>query len=192
MKAFGKQLPEPTDLPTGARCSSLSQMKKAVSFYMPNKIAAWNALAKVGNPTKSKEVNDVIKSVTRFETQGRGKPSQARRAATKQEIAKTIELCLDKGDIKHQAKYSCMNRFQWALIMRGDDVCHFEMKDLERSTFQGVLKVKVKWSKNVNEERDCPPQYLFGAMDSMFCILIGLAIWLEWFCRYEGMFVRVP
>ena len=105
-----------------------------------------------------------------------------------------LDMCFSRGDAKH-LKYACLTQFQWNLIMRGDDVCHFELSDLERSEFNGALKTKVKWSKNVQDERDCPPQFLFGAMESLFCILIGLAIWLEFFCRGEGqgsrfMFMR--
>jgi hypothetical protein len=40
----------------------------------------------------------------------------------------------------------------------------------------------VAWSKNVNEERECPDQIILGANDPDFCCLIGLASYLE--CRF--------
>ena len=44
-----------------------------------------------------------------------------------------------------------------------------------------AAKAKLDWSKNVEEEADCPWQILFGAMDPLFCVFIGLAIWLEFY-----------
>jgi hypothetical protein len=41
------------------------------------------------------------------------------------------------------------------------------------------LQTQVAWSKNVNEERDCPPQIILGANDHDFCCLIALAGYLE-------------
>ena len=42
-----------------------------------------------------------------------------------------------------------------------------------------VLKTKLQWSKNVNEEQDAPWQHLFAAMDPVYCPHIALALWLE-------------
>ena len=36
------------------------------------------------------------------------------------------------------------------------------------------------WSKNVNEERDAPNQILIGASHPIYCVLLGLATWLEY------------
>ena len=36
------------------------------------------------------------------------------------------------------------------------------------------------WSKNVNEERDAPSQILIGACHPAYCVLLGLACWLEY------------
>jgi len=37
----------------------------------------------------------------------------------------------------------------------------------------------LNWSKNVRDERDCPFQIVLGAMNSAFCMLLSLAIYLE-------------
>jgi hypothetical protein len=42
-----------------------------------------------------------------------------------------------------------------------------------------ALKVKLTWSKNVLEERDAPWQTVLGSIDTAFCVLFNLAIWLE-------------
>ena len=62
-KAFGKKKPNNNDLPKGARSSSLSYDKKALSYFMPNKRSAWNVEVGWGNPTRSNEFNDIVKTV---------------------------------------------------------------------------------------------------------------------------------
>ena len=41
------------------------------------------------------------------------------------------------------------------------------------------LKVRLVWSKNVNDERDAPWQTIFGSVATTFCVLINVGIWLE-------------
>ena len=36
------------------------------------------------------------------------------------------------------------------------------------------------WLKNVNKERDAPNQILIGASHPIYCVLLGLATWLEY------------
>jgi len=43
-----------------------------------------------------------------------------------------------------------------------------------------AIMIKLHWSKNVRSEDDCPFQITLGAMDKNFCVLIGLAVWLEY------------
>ena len=65
-------------------------------------------------------------------------------------------------------------------ISRVDDVEHFTTTDVTPSMgFSYVLLSRMKWSKNVLEERDTPDQVVFGSMDSNFCSILGLAIHLE-------------
>jgi hypothetical protein len=46
---------------------SLAYWKKAISFFMPNWLLSWNAVSAEGNPTRSIEVNDLIKKVKKEE-----------------------------------------------------------------------------------------------------------------------------
>jgi hypothetical protein len=74
-----------------------------------------------------------------------------------------------------------MLKLQFHLIARMDDVCNLESSDLrEHETFGAfALQTQVAWSKNVIEERDCPPQIILGANDPDFCSLLSLAGYLE-------------
>ena len=66
------------------------------------------------------------------------------------------------------------------MIARVDDVEHFSTTDMAPSMeFPYVLLSRMKWSKNVLEEKDAPDQLVFGSMDSKFCPIFGLAIHLD-------------
>jgi hypothetical protein len=66
-QAYGTVEPGPDDQPLHVRSGSLFFWKKAISHFMPNKLMAWNALAQVGNPTRSVKVNVLIKAVQKKE-----------------------------------------------------------------------------------------------------------------------------
>ena len=44
-----------------------------------------------------------------------------------------------------------------------------------------AAKARLAWSKNVNEESEAPWQIMLGSRDPLFCVFIGLAIWLEYY-----------
>jgi hypothetical protein len=60
LKVYDNPDPGPQDNPTEGRASSLAYYKKAISYYMVNRLHAWNEVALLGNPTRSVEVNDLI------------------------------------------------------------------------------------------------------------------------------------
>ena len=67
------------------RANTLAFWKMAVTFFMPDCLHGWRSGTNDGNPTKSAEVNDFIKSTQRLETRKQGLVSQMRRP--KQESA---------------------------------------------------------------------------------------------------------
>lgn len=79
MKVYGRPDPNNDDNPTHGRSSSLEYYKKALSYFMPNRLSTWNAIMHSGNPTRSVPVNNLIKAVKKKEVRRQGKPSQARR-----------------------------------------------------------------------------------------------------------------
>jgi hypothetical protein len=85
-KAFGVEQPGVDDFPTHARSNSLKASKKMLSKFMPRHAVPWDIVRLEGNPTRSTEVNDVIKRVMKCEVRQLGKPSQARRPLTFEEF----------------------------------------------------------------------------------------------------------
>ena len=68
LKAYGNESPNlSTEMPTAGRSSSLEFAKKAISFFMPSRLLPWNEQTQSGNPTKSVQVNDLIKTVKKSE-----------------------------------------------------------------------------------------------------------------------------
>lgn len=184
VKAYGKEDPGPEDHPTECRSSTLQQIKKALSFFMPNQ-QAWVVQMAVGNPTKAKEVNQVIASVKRAEVRKLGKPSNAKRDLRMPEYRKTVELLTDtQNNVNYfdcASRLTAMLKLQFHIIARTDDICNLETADLKsHDKFSNTcLQLKVSWSKNVMEERQCPDQILIGSEDPDFCIIVALACFLE-------------
>jgi hypothetical protein len=72
-----------------------------------------------------------------------------------------------------------MLAWQFTLVGRGDDISHLKILDLHpHPIYDFAMKTKVSWSKNVSDERACPPQILLGAMDTTFCVLLNTGVYL--------------
>ena len=185
LMAYGTADPAPNAVPVNSRANTLCVMKKAISFFTPNRLMPWNAMADppVGNPTKSILVNDLIKRIKKDEVRLVGKASQARRPMTTGEIRLILNLLEQSGNYDWVHRFSNMVRMQLSMIARGDDVTMLSLHGLKHHPkFDFALSQSVRWSKNVMEERDCPPQILMGSNDPDFCVQLGLAIYLEDFC----------
>jgi hypothetical protein len=133
-------------------------VKKALSFYWPDNTTPWNTAAQSGNPTMSKEVNKLIDLIKKLEVRKQGKKSNAKRDMKRAKFKKTLQLLQASRGFANQYKTTTMLKLQFHLIARMDDVCNLESSDLrEHETFGAfALQTQVAWSKNVNEERDCP------------------------------------
>ena len=95
MKVFGVPEPEEDANPMEGRSSSLEYYKKAVSYFMPNKLMTWDVQTGRGNPTCLVKVNELIKLVKKKEVWKQGKESSARRSMEQSEYIKVIKrFCL--------------------------------------------------------------------------------------------------
>lgn len=167
LKVFGCVNPEENATSKFGRSSSLMFYKKAISYYMPNKLLGWNVETKSGNPTKSIQANALIKVVQKMEVRKQGKPSQAVRALTMEEIKFVMQMLReDNSSLPKKIAVPALCAFQFHMIGRIDDSCRFVMKELyAHDSFDFALRGRMCWSKNVMEERDCPTQIILGAND---------------------------
>jgi hypothetical protein len=100
---------------------------------------AWNALAQVGNPARSVEVNALIKAVQKKEVGKQGK------ASTAQEFLHMLDY-LKTEDQDAMQKYGLPSLFvfQYNLIARIDDTCQMLVSNLTTSMdFDFVLRSKL-------------------------------------------------
>jgi hypothetical protein len=96
-------------------------------------------------------------------------------------------LMVVEDDVIHRYGIPSLFKFQYNLIARIDGSTQFLMENLTSNPdFDFTLRSKLNWSKNVNEERDVPNQILTGAMDLLYCVLLGLAVFLEIFIESGG------
>jgi hypothetical protein len=183
VKTFGIEDPPVDANPVHARSSSLEFWKKAISFFMPNRLIPWNSTSQEGNPTKSIEVNDLIKRVKKKEVRKQGVAPQSRRSMTEREF-RLLHSVLQKyggdNDIIWRFGVPALVNYQFHLIARIDDATQILLDHVRvHNSFSNALKTKLNWSKNVTEERDAPWQIMMGSMDATFCVLVSIGLWLE-------------
>ena len=184
-RAYGTPEPTDTDRPKHARKHSLYYWKKALSSFFPNRHHQWNELEKTGNPTKSQELNELINRVEKFETCGEGATSRARRPLKEAEFRSIMQSLRNKEDNDIYAKYGvpALLSFQFHMIGRIDDCCKWKKNNLavHEVHAEKAAIARMAWSKNVTDERNAPWQHMFGCMDSIFCTILNVGLWLEVF-----------
>ena len=183
LKVYGTPDPTPEDNPTEGRSSSLAFSKKALSYFMPNRLIHWNELANppFGNPTKSSAVNDLIKRIKKKEVRKQGKASEARKPFLEREYEQVITRMKMNENVEARLFLSTIFIFQLCMIARIDDSAKLRHDDIKMNDQYPNFSILAKlcWSKNVSEERDAPDQILIGAMNTCYCVILALSTWLE-------------
>lgn len=79
--------------------------------------------------------------------------------------------------------YSALTKFQLHMIgRRMDDSCRTFQKYLQSSEqFSFALTIRIRWSKNFSKEGDAPSQIVLASMNSLHCVHLALAVYLELF-----------
>ena len=124
LKTFGIEDPPVDANPVHARSSSLEFWKKAISFFMPNRLIPWNSTSREGNPTKSIEVSDLIKRVKEEEVRKQGVAPQSCRLMTEREF-RLLHSILQKYRVSNNIIWRfgvpALVNYQFHLIARIDD-----------------------------------------------------------------------
>ena len=191
LKVYGTPDPTAHMNPTKGRANSIAFAKKAISHFMPNRLMTFNEMSvpPVGNPTKSAPVNHLIKLVKMKEVQKQGKASQARKQFEQPEYERVISLLESCEDESSRCFSSAIYRFQTSMIGRIDDCSKFSCENLTRNFQHSEYSclARLCWSKNVRTEKDAPQQILLGASNCKYCVLLGLATWLELNIAHLGL-----
>ena len=198
IRTFGIEDPTPdTTRRPLVRANTIAFWKKAISFYMPDRLHGWRTGSNDGNPTKCAEVNDFVKYVKKQEARKQGAASQTRRPMTESEFRRLHEVFKSYGGPHSSAiwKYGmpALINFQFHMIARIDDTTQVIMDHIcVHDNFENALKTRLNWSKNVNDERDAPWQIVLASMDPVFCVYISLALWLETNLRTNALAIASP
>ena len=185
LTAFGYSDAGDDDVPTCGRSNTLAFHKKALSYFMPNKHLGWNKVSLTGNPTRSPEINDLIKWVRRHEVHGEGVSLQARHALTLPEFHSLVGMAPNSDTFNLQVHIPCILKFQVHLIARVDDTAHVLVSELQdHGLFNYTLQVHLRWMKNCLEGRDTPEQIVFGSSDQDFCVLTSLSIHIQYLLEF--------
>ena len=188
MRAYGKTEVLDEDRPVLTRSSTLFFYKKALLSYMYNGNSHWDDVLNRGNPTKSKEVNNMIKKVIKHEVRHQGVSSKARRAFEFKEFLQLAKLMRKKGfkrnvslaESMRWCRLTALLNLQWQLMARMDDMLNLKFETITTNlVFPFSLNVKMRWSKNITEERDAPEQVVLGSFEEMICPLLNLAMYIE-------------
>jgi hypothetical protein len=143
-----------------------------------------NSTTQNGNPTKSDEVNELIKRVKKKEVCKQGKPSQARRPLEPGDLEQTFEILNSHGNMTKQQMVPTACKFHCLMVARIDDTANLKEEDLKPNLeFPFTLLCQMCWSKNVMEESDAPDQILLGSMDMRHCVLLAFGIFFEAWCE---------
>jgi hypothetical protein len=127
--------------------------KKALSYFMPNRLMAWNELSLAGNPTRSVAVNDLIKAVKKKEVRKQGKTSKADQAMEKAKLEQIIRILEALNNDSQRYMYTTMFKFQFHMVAQLDDTARLEKQDIKPCPeFPFALLCQLCWSKNVREE----------------------------------------
>ena len=108
----GTQVVIPGETNFNIRSSTLEMMKKAISWYLPDRIACWSPRSKTGNPTKSKEINDFIKFMRVIEVRKVARPSQAKDAMIMPQFRAALKLLESEPDFINRQRMTTLMRYQ--------------------------------------------------------------------------------
>ena len=130
-RCFGTSTPDEDARPM-VRSSSIEFWKKSISAFMPNRLMVWNELSRVGNPTKSIQINDLIKKIKKYEVRKQGVPSQARRPFSPKEYDEIKEILYKEGkDTIWKYGVPAQMNYQFHLIACADNTTNVLLENLQ-------------------------------------------------------------
>ncbi len=122
-------------------------MKKAISQFMPRKRLDWDPIQKEGNPTRSSEVNELIKRVMKFEVRREGVKSHARRPIEYEEFLNLLKLIITSDSERWRSYWlGSIITLQWHMVARIDDMMKLKFDSLSYNPQHNfTLICKMRW-----------------------------------------------
>ena len=115
-------------------------------------------MRKEGNPTRSEEVNNMIKKVRKFEVRHEGVARNTRPLEYEEFKNVVKEERNNVSDNFKKYQFLSVITMQWMMIARVDDMMKWKFNSLSNNvTYPFNLLIKMK-SKNITEEREVSEQ----------------------------------
>ncbi|KAG1713439.1 hypothetical protein DVH05_001226 [Phytophthora capsici] len=180
-QAYGDPAPSNDMRPLYRRSNSLEFTKKAISNFMPRCNITWDPVTEQGNPTRSDAVNKLIQKVKKFEVRHEGAESKVRRSVEFDEFINLLQLVRARwGNDSRAYLVGSVLTLQWHICARIDDMMKLQFSNFSPNLqYPSTLLFKMRWSKNIREERDAPEQIIVGSMDPKMCALLNLVVYIE-------------
>ena len=190
---YGTETPGEHDRPKYFRSNTLAYIKKSLSKFMPRKGIIWDPVTNCGNPTRSEEVNAVIKGVKKFEVRHQGVQSTSTRPIEYDELLSILKVIHTCPDSEKRHMVCCALALQWHLIARVDDMMKLQFSNLSYNVQHPfTLLTKLRWSKNISEEREAPDQIVMGSFNPLLCPILNLAIYVETKAKHSSFVFGNP
>ena len=100
------------DHPTVGRANTAYFIKKAISYYHPERTDKYRISDSSGNPTTAGKVNQLIRNIKKHEVRGNGKQSQACTRLNLTEWENIINQIEDLNDVEKRLYLSALFRYQ--------------------------------------------------------------------------------
>ena len=150
--AYHNEEPGPDDRPLFARSSTLQAHKRNLSYYMPRNTMQWDAINKLGNPTRDTSVTKMINQVEQHELKGHGAKARDARALEFEEFQRVITCSrtkvMPRGKVIFQYVHTAFLLLQYHMCARTDDIVLLDIDEIRKNQY-GFLDIKLCASKNI-------------------------------------------
>lgn len=158
------------------RVETVEFWKKSISWF-------FNHYGLV-NKTQCLRIRNFLILIRRMELRGKGQGDNSMRPIEHREFLYLLRKLKEdhaRSTIIHKFGLPAMLCYQFAMICRLDDATQLPVTNLRRhEKFPTVaLQSRLTWSKNAHEQRDAPWQSLLGSINTTFCVIVNMGLWLE-------------
>jgi hypothetical protein len=178
VQCFGNVEPDYDNQIVQYRVETVEFWKKALSWFFQR--------FGLENKTRHQQITKFLSIIRKMECRGLGQPSHDVRPIQHNEfvfLLRKLKEDRPRASIIHKFGLPAMLCYQFAMISRIDDATQLTVANIQRhDKFPTIaLQSKLTWSKNVHEQRGTPWQSLLGSLETGFCVLVNLGLWLEVF-----------
>ncbi|KNC87450.1 hypothetical protein SARC_00432 [Sphaeroforma arctica JP610] len=141
---------------------------------MPRKRLEWDPVEMKGNPTRSGQVNDLLKAIERFETRGERNADLSKRPLKFDEIMSILTINIENTAFQDSGLHGLWT-WTFQLICRVDDATNITYSNLKyNEDHPDEVFLEIARSKNIAKKSQVSRQVVLGSLDPYICALSAL------------------